>query len=1606
MKILKRTYFSGWTGIVHRLTLFTALLVGGLSLAYPNAAHGQVEVEKLVKDGLTSVPSGQTFTYLLRYRAASTTTDFFGATLEDVLPEGIQFQSLVSTVHVDSFNYDAASRLLTVNFIDPLPAGSTGEIEVNVRFAPGSTPSGFVAINTATMDADNSPPATSPPVTTTALASNRVTASKSLIGNSVPLDQNVSYQVRLNNSQTVGALNVSDVTLVDELPPGAVFVSASGGGVYDAGAHTVTWTVASLNAGSTLNRTLTLMFPSADFPVGASVTNLMTATATPLGQSPVNLSAQTVHSIVEPQAGSNFRKNVNQNYVYEGKEATKNWTFTLQNTGNVPLHDVVVTDTIPAELRVNAINVGFPNGTPPGLQSPVNVYYTKTGDATWYPAPGNPYPGSSSVTVPVSSLGLGAGEDVTAIRWEFGTLPVGYSVGNLRFASTILTTDRNGQPVMTGHVITNTAHLSYTDFEGPQTDTATATLPVRSPRPVAQLAKSASPGTVNDGDTTTFTLRLTNRSEAARPLENPILADLLDAKIEYVAGSWEIINKPADAPDPVFEVIDDYNSTGRTLLRWSWTGAAAYDLPIGSFIEMRFQARIPEFTLFGSIPNDLTLAQWGNENLDTAQVTATTDTFDLDGDGNTTETVYFRRANLTVRSRASMDSVKWVKGELDSDWSKYPDSGMTVPGGQADYRLFVYNTGNVPIRDAVVVDILPTLGDTGVIDLSQRDTEWIASLAGPVDAPPGVTVFYSREQDPLRTDFVPAGPAGAAPAKWSTTLPATLIEVRALKFVFDDIVIQPGESFELNWPMRAPVATPTDGRIAWNSFGYYGTRTDQGTTLLPSEPIKVGIAVEPDQNAAYGDRVWLDLNQNGIQDPGEPGLNGIKVHLYEDSGPGGLPDGIRDPSVDRYVGFTITADNFHGEPGYYLFPNLDRGYYYAVFEIPDGYVVTPAKQGDDPELDSDVISDDIWVDADGNRFGMTEIVWLPETVHDLSWDLGLWLPPTSVQIVKTAGTAGDGDVYWTLPGEQVTYTYVITNTGELPLVRIEVTDDILGFVGEIDGPLAPGDNATLTKVSGAMNAGVTNIGSVIARPADLDHGNEIPGAPPVTDEDPAVVKIYASIGDRVWYDTNANGIQDPGELGAPGVTVTLFDAVGDAITNMVTDANGKYLFTGLLPGEYSLGFELPTGYIFSPQNQGSDSAVDSDPDIETGRTVPVTLAAGQADMTWDAGIWLPAAIGDRVWVDTNRDGIQDPDEVGLAGVVVNLYTADGVLVDTTTTDADGIYGFNELLAGDYFVEFELPTGYAFSPQNEGTDPALDSDADPDTGRTAIVTLNPGDNDLTWDAGVWPLGAIGNFVWYDENENGLQDPGEPGVPGVTVRLWLDDTLVATTVTDDDGFYLFQGLLAGTYEVEFDLATIPPLYKPTIRGPVGPSTPLDSDADELTGRTGPIPLALGQEDLNWDMGIIPQRADLSLTKTLKPIAEYPAKWSIPLSKGEQFVYGDYWLRLEYDEPSFDVWGPGDLKSGVNVSRDWHHLVGRFTRGEHPWGSRTEELKHKMEILIDGVVVATKFNNGTPLPSDAPLVLGAYLGNSAWFAGLMDEVRLSRGLRSDAWLQATHA
>ena len=346
------------------------------------------------------------------------------------------------------------------------------------------------------------------------------------------------------------------------------------------------------------------------------------------------------------------------------------------------------------------------------------------------------------------------------------------------------------------------------------------------------------------------------------------------------------------------------------------------------------------------------------------------------------------------------------------------------------------------------------------------------------------------------------------------------------------------------------------------------------------------------------------------------------------------------------------------------------------------------------------------------------------------------------------------------------------------------------------------------------------------------------------------IRSSSAIGDFVWHDLNANGIQEAGEAGIPGVTVELFKPDNSLVATDVTDAAGLYLFTGLTPGAYYVKVTPPAGYIVSPQDQGSNDAVDSDANPATGVMATTTLVAGEVDLTWDAGLYQLATIGDFIWHDVDANGIQDAGETGVSGATVQLFTAANTLVGTQVTAASGLYLFTGLTPGDYYVQVTPPAGYFMSPQDVGANDAVDSDANTTTGVMATTTLISGEDDRTWDAGLYQTATIGDFIWHDVDANGIQDVGETGVSGATVELFTSgNVLVGTQITAASGLYLFTGLTPGDYYVK----VTPPAGYFVSPQDVGANDAIDSDANTTTGVMATTTLISGEDDRTWDAGL---------------------------------------------------------------------------------------------------------------------------------------------------------
>ncbi|HAY2759053.1 TPA: YSIRK-type signal peptide-containing protein, partial [Staphylococcus aureus] len=214
-----------------------------------------------------------------------------------------------------------------------------------------------------------------------------------------------------------------------------------------------------------------------------------------------------------------------------------------------------------------------------------------------------------------------------------------------------------------------------------------------------------------------------------------------------------------------------------------------------------------------------------------------------------------------------------------------------------------------------------------------------------------------------------------------------------------------------------------------------------------------------------------------------------------------------------------------------------------------------------------------------------------------------------------------------------------------------------------------------------------------------------------------------NLGDYVWEDTNKDGKQDANEKGIKGVYVILKDSNGKELDRTTTDENGKYQFTGLSNGTYSVEFSTPAGYTPTTANAGTDDAVDSDGLTTTG------VIKDADNMTLDSGFYKTPkySLGDYVWYDSNKDGKQDSTEKGIKGVKVTLQNEKGEVIGTTETDENGKYRFDNLDSGKYKVIFEKPAGLTQTGTNTTED---DKDAD---GGEVDVTITDHD-DFTLDNG--------------------------------------------------------------------------------------------------------------------------------------------------------------------------------------------------------------------------------------------------------------------------------
>lgn len=401
-----------------------------------------------------------------------------------------------------------------------------------------------------------------------------------------------------------------------------------------------------------------------------------------------------------------------------------------------------------------------------------------------------------------------------------------------------------------------------------------------------------------------------------------------------------------------------------------------------------------------------------------------------------------------------------------------------------------------------------------------------------------------------------------------------------------------------------------------------------------------------------------------------------------------------------------------------------------------------------------------------------------------------------------------------------------------------------------------------------LNTAKSNAVDIKGNPLDdlSEDGND-----PTKDNDgdgstdtPTPIPLLPAYGDFVWHDANVNGIQDFGEEGVPNVIVYLYNALTDQLVrSMTTDQDGKYLFKKLQPGEYYVKIGTPVDWRSTTANIGSDSK-DSDIDHTNGLNTSesTNLELFEHDLTWDLGMWRCNMISGEVWYDVNKDGIYQDEENGLNGLTVYLISiSTGNIIDQTITGPkpltpsdDGFYKFQCVPPGSYYVRYQRPGDLAPSAAFQGTDKTKDSHVThafgPNTSER--VTVLSGTMITDFHAGYQAKAVVGNFVWLDGNQNGIQEQNEAPVEGVIVKaINLSGVVISEDVTQQNGSYMLDGIPEGDYYISFK-AQGQYAYTSSNIG----SDLLDSDVtgSQGSGTTSVMRFREGDRITNVDAGLI--------------------------------------------------------------------------------------------------------------------------------------------------------
>lgn len=596
----------------------------------------QVGVDKAVN---TPTPmTGEQIVYQIDFGCSSLTTDCLGAIITDTLPSAFEFIAADPVIIQSSGGpiaftpaYDPVAHSLTYDFTTlpemGLPDGFSGTAFFTMEIPAGDTPDGIDILNRVVIVSDNAGD-DADDVTTTPQASVQWSLSKSA-DQMIYHDRDITYTIQLCSDASTGNLNLSNIVIKDTLPPGADFVSSNNGGVWDGNdPGVVTWTFPSASVTDPcLSMDVVVNYPSGDLVennTGLSTNipkvNEATATADPVGQPQLVLTASVDDALLPPDFNLGISKEAADNGILPIGRINY-FDIGVSNPSTTSVDSFRMHDELPPQFDLSYIRfVGFNN---PSQEVVISVEVNDSGTLI-------PWDTTNTADQLLDTAALPYDPTVdyiSAVDFQFGTVGSDFG-GTIRMVVTPAfdgtvgsTVDNAGNPVALHTTYENCAQITgVRPLDGAVLSVAPSCDEMCFQDTVARLDPNKLVVSSNEmppaGATTTgnpylpdskvtFTLHLENDGSdgveidnngpiSNDTLRNPIGSDLLPAGLDYVPSSWQFTNNTTGLTldnaggNPSFELIDNFNGTGQTLLRWQFMG----DFLIDQFVDITFEANI------------------------------------------------------------------------------------------------------------------------------------------------------------------------------------------------------------------------------------------------------------------------------------------------------------------------------------------------------------------------------------------------------------------------------------------------------------------------------------------------------------------------------------------------------------------------------------------------------------------------------------------------------------------------------------------------------------------------------------------------------------------------------------------------------------------------------------------------------------------------------------------------------------------------------------------------------------------------------------------------------------------------------------------------------